>query len=94
VFPLLVGLFSGQFRFVWRNFDYYVAVVGGIAGSIGGLFYYLALARGEASRVVVITATYPVLTVILADLFLREPLSLQKILGIMFAILGICLLAG
>ena len=55
--------------------------------------FYLAISRGEASRIVPITALYPVVTCLLAYFILREPMNLQKSLGILFAVSGIVLLS-
>ena len=91
--PVYLFLFRKQLSVSLATADPLLAVLAGVAGSIGGLFYYLALSRGEASRVVVITATYPVVTVILAYFFLNEALSVWKILGVVLALAGVCLLA-
>ena len=93
VFPIFLAIFQRHFKFNWHNTDYYYGIMGGIVGALGGLFFYWAISRGEASRVVTVTAMYPVVTVMLAWLFLKEPLTIQKIMGIAFAVLGICLLA-
>jgi len=69
------------------------AVGAGVCSCAAYICYYLAISRGEASRIVTITALYPVVTVILAFLILREPMSFQKVVGIVLALSGIVLLA-
>ncbi|MEW6669143.1 MAG: EamA family transporter [Thermodesulfobacteriota bacterium] len=93
IFPLYVLLFGGQFRFLWRDLNFYWGLIAGVVGSIGGVFYYLALSKGEASRVVAITATYPLVTFVLAFLFLGEPFTLRKCLGILLALVAVALLS-
>lgn len=93
VFPVYLSLFPGHFRFVWHDLSSYLAVAAGMTGSLGALFYYFALSRGEVSRVVFVTAAYPVVTVILAWAFLREPLTLQKSVGMLLVLAGVYLLA-
>lgn len=93
VFPVYVAIFHRHLRFSWDRPDYYFAVLAGVLGTIGALFYYQALAHGEASRVVAVTAIYPVVTVLLVYLFLREPLNAQKIIGIALAVAGVLLLS-
>jgi transporter family protein len=68
-------------------------VTGGlIAGFFGQLALYNALKVGEASIVVPISATYPLITLIIAVLFLGESVTLTKVLGIILVISGVALL--
>jgi transporter family protein len=69
------------------------AVLAGVAGSIGSIFFYLALRQGKASVVVPLTALYPLITVALSVLFLKEELSAVKILGIVLALAASILLS-
>jgi len=64
----------------------------GICGGIAGLWtYYHALRLGGASLVVPITATYPLITVLLSWLVLQESLTLPRIVGTALIVLGIWL---
>jgi len=92
IFPIYLMAFGRHFTFNWGNPDYYMSLAGGMAGAVGGVFFYFALSEGEASRVVVITALYPMITVILASLFLHETLTLSKLAGIACAIAAMVLL--
>jgi transporter family protein len=68
-------------------------VIGGLlAGFLGQLALYNALKAGEASIVVPISATYPLVTLIIAVLFLGESVTFTKVLGILLVISGITLL--
>jgi transporter family protein len=69
------------------------AVLAGVAGSIGSIFFYLALREGKTSVVVPLTALYPLITVALSVLFLREEISGVKILGIVLALAASILLS-
>jgi bacterial/archaeal transporter family protein len=69
------------------------AVLAGVAGSIGSIFFYLALREGKASVVVPLTALYPLVTVALSVLFLREEISAVKVLGIVLALAASLLLS-
>ncbi|MGQ9660939.1 MAG: EamA family transporter [Kiritimatiellia bacterium] len=73
--------------------DTMYAMLGGIVGTVGGLLFYVALGKGEASRVVPMSAVYPLVTVLLGCVFLREPLSLKKIIGIACATAGVYLVS-
>jgi len=92
VFPVYLLLFARQFKFSWQNPDFYMSLAGGMAGAVGGVFFYFAISKGEASRVVTLTSLYPMISVILASLFLNEALTLQKIAGIACAMAAMVLL--
>jgi transporter family protein len=61
--------------------------------SIGYIFYYEAVNRERISIVGVITAAYPFITVILAMIFLQEPLTLFQFLAILLIIVSVSLLS-
>ena len=64
----------------------------GICGGIAGLWtYYHALRLGGASLVVPITATYPLITVILSWLILHEGVTLPRIIGTGLIVVGVWL---
>ncbi len=65
----------------------------GFFGFAGLLAFMAAIKRGEASIVVPIARIGFVVTVVCAFVFLKEPLTLQRGLGILFAIFAILLLA-
>ena len=65
---------------------------GFLASIVGQLFFYRALKLGQASRVVPLAATYPLISFLLALLFLGEKITLHKILGVFFVILGVIFL--
>jgi bacterial/archaeal transporter family protein len=92
VFPVYLLLFARQFKFSWQNPDFYMSLAGGMAGAVGGVFFYFAISKGEASRVVTLTSLYPMISVILACLFLNEALTAQKIAGIACAVAAMVLL--
>ena len=93
VFPIYLGMFFKQISFKITSIDYYLAILAGVIGTIGGLFFYLAISKGEATRVVLITALYPVITVIFSYFFLNEQITIYKFFGILFALVGIILIS-
>jgi transporter family protein len=93
IYPIYFLLFFRNFKFEWKVPSYYFALLAGLVGSLGAIFFYLSLSKGEASKVVVVTALYPALTVLLSFLLLKEQLSPYKMAGIAFAIIGIILLS-
>lgn len=68
------------------------ALITGLAYGIGCLFYFVAADHGKIITVVTLTALYPLITIVLSFLILRETISLQQCIGIGLAILAIFLL--
>ncbi|MCF8070485.1 MAG: EamA family transporter [Desulfobacterales bacterium] len=93
VYPVYMILYAKHFQFSWNNPDCYLAILGGLIGAFGSLFFYLAISSGEVSRVVAITAAYPAITVLLAWMFLHEPMSLLKGAGLLLTLVGVYLLS-
>jgi len=92
----IIGLFllgkAGELAHLEVRNIFYLAIGGIIAGFLGQLTLYNALKAGEASIVVPISATYPLVTLIIAVLFLGESITLTKVLGIILVICGVVLL--
>lgn len=86
---------------LWRSGSWAVSVgallLGVVAGSVNGFGTWLlfrSLEHGaKASVAVPLTALYPVVTVVLAFVFLGERLSLREWLGVALAVCGGVLLA-
>jgi len=83
----------------WSKFDFNAkgvsyALLAGLFGGIGGLFFLYAMKHGKAS-VVMSSANviYPIVTIVLAVLFLREMITLREGIGIFLALSAIGLLA-
>lgn len=70
------------------------AVLTGVTGILGTLYYLAAAKRGPISLIVSLTALYPIVTIILAAFFLHEPITGRQFLGLGFALLAILLLVG
>jgi transporter family protein len=69
------------------------AVATGVCGLGGAYFFLLALERGKASVIVPFTSLYPLVTLVLSVLLLRERPSLSNLLGIALAIAAVVLLS-
>jgi transporter family protein len=63
-----------------------------LAGLFGVLTYYMALKEGNASRIVPLASTYPMIAFVLSILILRENFTLIKLMGTLFVIVGVLLL--
>lgn len=68
------------------------AASGLMAGLFGTWAYLGALKSAEASRIVPISASYPLVTALLSLLLLKEDFSLSRLLGTVLVVAGIWLL--
>ena len=69
------------------------AILTGVFGMIGSLFFLIAVSRGRISVVAAVTALYPLLSILLAATFLHEPVTLKQGIGFVFALTSIVLLS-
>ncbi len=60
-----------------------------IATLFGQMFFYRALKMGEASTIVPVAASYPVITFLLGTLFLGESFTLPKVFGLILVMSGV-----
>lgn len=68
------------------------AILAGLATAAASIIFYILLGRNPAGYVVTITSLFPVVTLILSMLFLKEALSMQKIIGFILAFTAILFL--
>jgi len=68
-------------------------VLSGLGDLGGNLFFLLANAAGSLAVAVVLSSLYPVVTALLARVFLHERLSRLRLLGVSAAIGGVLLIA-
>ena len=89
-----IGMFLMGFRPQTHPLGILFALLTGITGVLGTFFYYAAAIRGQISIVVSLTALYPLITILLAIVFLHEIITLRQVTGLCFAVAAIILLAG
>jgi transporter family protein len=91
---LLFFIPSGRIRNVLaipsKNLIFFV-ISGILAGFLGMYFYYQVLKINPSSKIVPLAATYPLVAAIMGILFLKEELSLPRIIGTILIILGVFL---
>jgi len=93
VCTFFAGLLCGPAKLHIDN--YLLASLGaGITGAVGFLYFFNALSKGPASIVIPLTSLYVAIASILAFIILSEPVTLKKVLGILFAISAMTLLAA
>ncbi|MCB2182575.1 MAG: EamA family transporter [Desulfobulbaceae bacterium] len=70
------------------------AALTGATGIFGTLFYFMALRHGSVSVVSTMAALYPIITILLAVVILREPITAKQVIGFVFAFIAIIFLAS
>ena len=75
------------------NMQTATAILVGVLGVSASMTFYYALERGKVSIVVPLTATYPIVTVVLAAVILKEELSLTQGVGVLLAIVAVLLIS-
>ncbi len=91
-FVLVAVLLTQKFELA-ANLPAVWAVLGGLTGVAGAVFFYVALARGTASVIVPLTALYPGITALLAIFLLKEPISASQTVGIILALIAVVLMS-
>jgi transporter family protein len=71
-----------------------LALLTGVFGILGAWMYLQAVSTGKVSLVVSFTALYPILSILLAVVFLGETLSVRQGVGIAMAMLSMLLIAA
>ncbi len=90
---MLIASFRRHLNFDWHDLNYYLALLSGALGSLGSLFFYIAISKGDASKIVPITATYSVIAALFSIAFLHERPDLRTVVGMLLAVCGVVLLS-
>jgi len=74
----------------------YLVLGGGVlAGSLGMLFFYTAIATGELSRVIPVAfGLTPLIGFAMGAIFMKEAATFQKLLGVLLTSAGVLCLTG
>jgi transporter family protein len=70
-----------------------LAFLSGALGGIGMIGFHALLSRTPASTAVPMTGLYPALAAVLAIVFLREGVTVPKVLGIVLSVVAVYLLS-
>ena len=89
----LVVLGLERFHVSWNGPGFGWAFVAGFFAFVGFLTYFAALEKGPVSVVVVVSALYPLVTILLSLVFLHERLNLRQGVGIVLAIVAAVILS-
>ncbi len=71
-----------------------VLFAAGFINFVGFLFFFAAIQKGKVSTIIALSSLYPVVTILLSVLLLREKISPREGLGIGLALVAGWLLAG
>jgi len=77
----------------WQPVGVAAARGAGVCMAFGVLCFFRALAQGAASQVVPLSALYPLVTVTLSWLLLRESFNLRRLAGVGLALTAVWLLS-
>ena len=93
-FVVIVGTYAWQrFPAAPTAAGILCALLSGVCGAIGMLFFSVAIKRGDAAIIVTLSAIYPMFIVLLSPLILQEKLSLTHAFGVLLITLGVILVA-
>jgi transporter family protein len=90
----IVVLVSAKFKPDIHPIGATLALITGMLGFSGALLFLYAASKGPISLVSILSALYPVITVLLAVIFLKEVISLKQWLGIALGLASMILIAG
>ena len=91
VFGILLYETGGKIP--WHPVGWAASLGAGLATAFALLFFFRALSQGEASVVVPLTSLYPLVTVTLSWLFLKESLTPRHLAGLILALVAVWLLS-
>ena len=72
---------------------FYYTLIFGALGVLANIPFYQALSLGKASTVVPLTNLFPVVTVLLAVVVLKEQVTLTQGIGVVFAVIAVILIS-
>lgn len=68
-------------------------LLNGLANGLGCLFFIMALRSGPAMPVILITSMYPLITLFLSVMFLKQTITFKQTIGMCFALLALIFLS-
>jgi len=93
IFLSLVVLYFLNFRLETHPKGILLAVTAGLVGFVGALCFLFAVSKGPVSIIAPLSALYPILSVILAMVFLNEAVTVKQGIGILFAVVAVILVS-
>jgi bacterial/archaeal transporter family protein len=72
-----------------RTLDWTITALGAAIPALALVCLYIALGRGDASKVIPVGSVYPLITVVLAAIFLGEALTWKVAIGAVLVVAGV-----
>ena len=99
-YQIIGALLVGVLAYIFLGFRLGMNVKGafwgityGALAMLGGLFYLLAINKGSVSLVTTISGLYPVVTIVLALILFKEPVTIKQGFGMFLALSAIALMS-
>lgn len=94
----LVSIFTALFLIsnifnLTSKLGFWYAFLAGLTGGIGTFFLLKAYEKGNLSIVTVLTALYPIVTILLAFFILKEKITLFQAIALVLSLIAIILLS-
>jgi bacterial/archaeal transporter family protein len=80
---------GAQNRGANRSLDWTITALGAAIPALALVCLYIALGRGDASKVIPVGSVYPLVTVVLAAIFLGEALTWKVAIGAVLVVAGV-----
>ena len=90
---VLLFLFYSEYKFDTDSTGVTLAILTAFFGVVGTILFFFTLSKTKASIIVPLTALYPLVTIVLSFIFLREKVTLMQSIGIILAIIAGILLS-
>jgi bacterial/archaeal transporter family protein len=94
IFLAVMTLISLKFRLDIHPIGIGLAFITGLLGFSGAFCFLNAVTQGPVALVATISALYPVVSVVLAMVFLHEAITVRQVVGIAIAIVAMILVAA
>lgn len=89
-----ITAFSGKMHEL-KNLDthtYFMIIIPAVLAAVGLFLYFMALGKGDSSKVAPIAATFPLFTAVYAFILLKENITHQRLIGIVLIVIGLIVL--
>ncbi|MCU0542267.1 MAG: EamA family transporter [Oscillatoriaceae cyanobacterium Prado104] len=90
---LFIILKTPNFNFSWQGDlrGIVSAMLVGFCGTIASLMFFITITKGPVASVVSITSIYPIVTVLLSLIFLKESITLFQAISLILAVMAVIL---